>query len=197
MAGPGTDVTILPLAGKAPRIHPSAFIAPGCRIIGDVEIGPDVSIWYNCVIRADVNRIAIGARTNVQDGTVIHCDSPRPERSQGYPTLIGADVLIGHMALVHGCTLEDRAFVGMGAMVMDGAWVESDAMLAAGAMLTPGRRIPARQLWSGRPAAFMRELPEAALAEMRAGVARYVENGRAHKAAIGAAIGAALGASEG
>ena len=92
------DVTILPLHGKAPQIHPSAFIAPGCRIVGDVTIAADVSIWYNCVIRADVNRVVIGARSNVQDGTVIHCESPKPGLPDGYATLIGEDVLIGHMA---------------------------------------------------------------------------------------------------
>ena len=109
-----TDITIAALNGKAPRIHSSAFVAPGCRIIGDVEIGPDASIWYNCVLRADVHRIVVGARTNIQDGTVIHCDSPKPKRPEGFPTIIGEDVLIGHLAMVHGCTLEDRAFVGLG-----------------------------------------------------------------------------------
>ena len=182
---PGT--TILPFHGKVPRIHDSAFIAPGTRIIGDVEIGPDVSIWYNCVVRADVNRIVIGARTNVQDGTVIHCDSPRPKRPEGYPTLIGEDVLIGHMAMIHGTILEDRAFVGLGTIVMDGSAIESDAMLAAGAMLTPGKRIPSRQLWGGRPAAYMRDLTETALAEMQLGVTGYVHNGRLHSQAIAAA----------
>ena len=87
------DVSIIPLNGKAPLIHPSAFIAPGCRIIGDVEIGADASIWYNCVIRGDVNHIRIGARTNIQDGTVVHCDSPGDGRpgypAEGYPTIIG------------------------------------------------------------------------------------------------------------
>ena len=107
------DITIAAIHGNAPRIHSSAFIAPGCRIIGNVEIGPDVSIWYNCVIRADVHRIVIGARSNIQDGTVVHCDSPKPKRPEGFPTIIGEDVLIGHMAMVHGCTLEDRAFVGL------------------------------------------------------------------------------------
>jgi hypothetical protein len=102
---------------------------------------------------------------------------PQAGQPEGYPTLIGEDVLIGHMAMVHGCTLHDRAFVGLGTIVMDGAVIESDAMLAAGAMLTPGKRIPARQLWSGRPAAFMRELTDAALAEMQRGVAHYVDNG--------------------
>ena len=147
------DVTILPYQGKHPRIHDSAFIAPGCRIIGDVEIGAEASIWYNCVIRADVNRIVIGARTNIQDGSVIHCDSPTADAPQGFPTLIGEDVLVGHMAMLHGCTLQDRAFVGLGTIVMNGCTIESDAMLAAGAMLTPGKRVPAGQLWGGRPAA--------------------------------------------
>ncbi len=176
-------VSIITLHGKTPCIHDSAFIAPGCRIIGDVEIGPDASIWYNCVIRADVNRIVIGARSNVQDGTVIHCDSPRPGQPEGFPTLIGEDVLIGHLAMVHGCVLEDRAFVGLGAIVMDGCRIEGDAMLAAGAMLTPGKVMPSGQLWGGRPAQYMRDLPPPAITGMRMGVAHYVENARAHKAA--------------
>ncbi|MBC2664522.1 gamma carbonic anhydrase family protein [Novosphingobium flavum] len=187
------DVTILPFAGKTPRIHDSAFIAPGCRIIGDVEIGPDVSIWYNCVIRADMHRIVIGARSNVQDGSVIHVDSPKPHRPEGFPTIIGENVLIGHMAMIHGCTLEDRAFVGLGTIVMDGCVIESDAMLAAGAQLTPGKRIPSRQLWSGRPATFMREIPEAGLVDMKRGVDFYVDNGRRHTAEIEAALGQAQG----
>lgn len=178
------DVTIAAIHGKAPRIHSSAFIAPGCRIIGDVEIGPDASVWYNCVIRGDVNRIVIGARTNIQDGTVIHCDSPDPRHPQGFPTLIGDDVLVGHMVMLHGCTLEDRAFVGLGAVVMNGAVIEGDGMLAAGALLTPGKRIASRQLWGGRPAAYMRDLTDAALHEMQLGVAHYVGNAKAHHAAL-------------
>jgi carbonic anhydrase/acetyltransferase-like protein (isoleucine patch superfamily) len=180
------DVTILPFHGKMPRIHDSAFIAPGCRIIGDVQIGPDVSVWYNCVIRGDVNRVVIGARSNIQDGSVVHCDGPDPRHPEGFPTVIGEDVLIGHMAMVHGCTLEDRAFVGLGAVVMNAATIESDAMLAAGAMLTSGKRILSRQLWGGRPAAYMRDLNDAAIEDMQAGVARYVENGRRHAAALAA-----------
>ncbi len=179
-----TDVTIAAIHGKTPRIHESAFIAPGCRIIGDVEIGPDVSIWYNCVIRGDVNRIVIGARTNVQDGSVIHCDSPKEHGDAGWPTIIGEDVLIGHLAMVHGCILHDRAFVGLGAIVMSSATIESDGMLAAGAMLTGNKTIGTRQLWAGRPAKFLRDLNEAQCADMQKGVAHYVENGHAHKAAL-------------
>lgn len=186
------DVTIAAIHGKAPRIHPSAFIAPGCRIIGDVEIGPDASIWYNCVLRGDVNRIVIGARSNIQDGTVIHCDSPDPRNPEGFPTLIGDDVLVGHMAMIHGCVVHDRGFVGLGATVMNGCVIESDGMLAAGALLTPGKRIGSGQLWGGRPAAYMRDLTEAAMADMQVGVAHYVRNGQAHKAALeGASAGPA------
>jgi len=176
------DTTIVGIHGKSPRIHDSAFIAPGCRIIGDVEIGPDASVWYNCVLRGDVSRIVIGARSNVQDGSVLHCDPPRPGDPDGSPLIIGEDVLIGHMAMVHGCVLEDRAFVGLGAVVMNKARIDSDAMLAAGAMLTEGKVIEARQLWGGRPARFMRELDDMAIAGMRIGTAHYVENGRHHRA---------------
>ena len=180
-----TDITLAAINGKAPRIHSSAFIAPGCRIIGNVEIGPDASVWYNCVIRADVHRIVIGARTNIPDGTVVHCDSPKPGHPDGFPTLIGEDGLIGHMAMVHGCTLEDRSFVGLGAIIMDGCRIESRGMLAAGALLTPGKAIGANQLWVGRPAKYARDLDEAALAANMAGVQGYVINGRMHAGAVG------------
>ncbi len=176
------EVSILAFGGKFPRIHDSAFIAPGCRIIGDVEIGADASVWYNCVIRADANRIVIGARSNIQDGSVVHCDSPKPQRPAGFPTIIGEDVLIGHLAMVHGCILEDRAFVGLGAIVMDGCRIASDGMLAAGAMLSPNKVIESRQLWLGRPAKYVRDLNDAALADMQRGVQSYVENGRLHRA---------------
>lgn len=175
---------ILTFGGKTPRAHPSAFIAPGAQLIGDVEIGAEASIWYNCVLRGDVNRIRIGARTNIQDGSVIHVDSPKAGDEVGHPTIIGDDVLIGHLAMVHGCILHDRAFVGLGAIVMDGCEIESDAMLAAGAMLTPGRKIPSGQLWAGRPAKYVRDLTPQELAGQRAGVAHYVELAKAHGEAL-------------
>ncbi|MCC2602898.1 gamma carbonic anhydrase family protein [Sphingopyxis yananensis] len=178
------DVTLVSVNGKSPRIHPSAFIAPGCRIIGDVVIGEDVSIWYNCVLRADVSQIIVGARSNIQDGSVIHCDGPMPSRPQGYPTIIGEDVLIGHMAMVHGCELADRAFVGLKATVMNGCTIGSDAMLAAGALLTENKHIPSRELWAGSPARRVRDIDDAQAAGMQVGVAHYVLNGRMHKAAI-------------
>ncbi len=183
----GDQVTLLPFSGKAPSVDPAGFVAPGARLIGDVEIGPEASIWYNCVLRGDVNRILVGARSNLQDGTVVHVDSPRGGSDSGLPTIIGEDVLIGHMAMIHGCILHDRAFVGLGAIVMDGCEIESGGMLAAGAMLTPGRRIPAGQLWAGRPAKYVRDLSEAEMAMHQMGVAHYVALAKMHTEALRAA----------
>jgi gamma-carbonic anhydrase len=178
------DVSIITLHGKTPQIHETAFIAPGCRIIGDVTIGAGSSIWYNCVIRAEVNRIVIGTRTNIQDGSIVHCDGPMPGVPDGFPTIIGDDVLVGHQVMLHGCILHDRAFVGLSATVMNGAVIEGDAMLAAGAMLTQGKRVESRQLWAGSPARFVRDLDDAAVMGMRMGVAHYAENAKAHAAAL-------------
>ncbi|MDT9597901.1 gamma carbonic anhydrase family protein [Sphingosinicella rhizophila] len=177
-------MTIFSFGGQSPRIDPTAFIAPGARLIGNIEVGPEASIWYNCVIRGDVNSIRIGARSNVQDGSVVHCESVRPGSDSGHATIIGDDVLIGHLAVVHGCVLRDGALVGMGAIVMNGCEMEENAMLAAGAMLTPGRRIPAGQLWAGRPAKFVRDLGESELADMRYGVSHYVALAKAHREMI-------------
>jgi carbonic anhydrase/acetyltransferase-like protein (isoleucine patch superfamily) len=153
-------VTILPFRGILPRIDPSAFIAPGVNLAGDIEIGPGSSIWLGCQLRGDVNIIRIGEKVNLQDGSVVHVSS------KGQGTLIGDRCTIGHMALLHDCILEDDSFVGMNACVMDGAVVESYAMVAAGALVTPGKRIPAGELWGGRPAKFMRKLTDAEHAEI-------------------------------
>ena len=177
-------VTLLEFAGKKPSVHANAFVAPGAQVIGDVEIAAEASIWYNCVLRGDVNRIRIGARTNIQDGSVIHVDSPKPGHEAGHPTIIGNDVLIGHMAMVHGCIVHDRAFVGLGSIVMGGCEIESDGMLAAGAMLTPGKRISSGQLWAGRPAKYAGDLRADELAAMRARVDHYVALAKAHAEAL-------------
>lgn len=181
--------SIIAFQGKVPRIHPTAFIAPGARIIGDVEIGPNSSIWYNCVLRGDVNAIRIGARTNVQDGTVIHCDSPRPDSNgsgneAGWPTIIGDDVLIGHLVMLHGSVLHDRAFVGLSSIVMDGCTIESDGMLAAGALLSPGKHIGAGELWIGRPAKLLRQLSPAEIAGNAMGAAHYAQLATLHAEAV-------------
>lgn len=175
---------MLSFGGISPRVDPSAFVAPNAQVIGNVEIGPQASIWYGCVLRGDLNLISIGARTNIQDGSVIHVDSPKPEGRAGHPTLVGDDVLIGHMAMIHGCILRDRAFVGLGAIVMDGCEMESDSMLAAGAMLTPGKKILTRQLWAGRPAKYVRDLSDEELAGHRQAIAIYVDLAQRHRAEL-------------
>ena len=180
-------VRLIPIHGRAPHIHESAFIAPGTVMVGDVTIGAGSSIWYNCVLRADVSSITIGERTNVQDGSVLHCDGPSPQYPDGCPLMIGDDVLIGHMAMVHGCVIHDRGFVGLGAIAMNKAVIGSDAMLAAGAMLTENKVMGARELWAGRPAKKLRDLDDAAVMGMRAGVMHYTQNAKDHAAAIGAA----------
>ena len=181
-AHPGAN--IISIHGQTPKIHETAFIAPGATIIGDVEIGAGSSVWYNCVVRGDVFTIRIGERSNIQDGSVLHCDPPRPGDEEGSPLIIGDDVLIGHMAMVHGCTIADRGFVGLGAIVMNKAVIGSDAMLAAGAMLTERKVMGQRELWAGRPAKMLKELNDAAITGMKVGTAHYAENARHHAAAV-------------
>ena len=172
------DVSIIAVNGKAPQIDPSAFIAPGCRIIGDVTIGPDVSIWYNCVLRGDTFPIRIGARSNVQDGTIVHV-------ARGtLPALIGDDVTVGHACIIHACTLKNHAVVGMGATVLDGAVIEEGGMLGAGGLLPPGKRIGPNELWLGSPARLVRVMSEAELAGWRRNAEHYAALGKRHAASL-------------
>jgi carbonic anhydrase/acetyltransferase-like protein (isoleucine patch superfamily) len=167
---------LIPFQGDMPTMHPTAWVAPGAQVIGRVTLCEHASVWYNCVLRADVMPIHVGARANIQDGSVVHVTRGRAA------TEISDDVLVGHMAMVHGCILKPRAFVGLGAIVMDHCIVGEDAMLAAGALLTPGKEIPAGALWAGRPAAFVRVLTPEEIARNRAGAAGYVELAKLHAA---------------
>lgn len=151
-----------------PRIAARVFIAPGAMVIGDVEIGVDSSVWFGCVIRGDVNVVRIGDRANLQDGTVVHV------AKEGQGTFIGSDVTVGHMALLHACTLEDRCLVGMRATIMDGCLVESGAMVAAGALITPGKRVRSGELWAGMPAKPIRGLNDEDRAAIAKLAPRYV-----------------------
>ena len=151
-----------------PKIDPTAWIALGAVVIGDVEIGANANIWFGCVIRGDVQSIRIGESTNVQDGTVIHVT-----RGDG-PTIIGKGITIGHSALLHACTLEDGCFIGMHATVMDKAVVESGAMVASAALVAPNKRIPRGQIWGGNPAKFMRELTEKEFAYIKISEENYI-----------------------
>jgi carbonic anhydrase/acetyltransferase-like protein (isoleucine patch superfamily) len=155
---------ILPYRNILPRIDPSAFIAPGAIVIGDVEIGAHANIWFNCVIRGDDAPIRIGAGANIQDGTIVHVTF---ELGEHVECVIGEDAAIGHMALLHACRLEPGAFVGMKACVMDRAVVERGAMVAAGAVVTPPKRVKSGQLCARTPAPFARALKPAAQEYMR------------------------------
>ena len=135
-----------------PRISGTVWIAPNAVVVGDVTIGDGSSVWFNCVIRGDTNTVSIGRRSNVQDGTIIHVD-PGP-----MSTTIGDNVTIGHGCIIHGCRLMDRAFVGMGAVILNGAVIEPDGMLAAGAVLTSGKTVRTGELWAGSPAKLFRAL---------------------------------------
>jgi len=166
---------ILPFEGKTPKIAESAFIAPTAVVIGDVEIGDDSSIWFGCVVRGDVNEIRIGSGANIQDGTIIHVNS----QTQG--TYIGDNVTVGHMALIHACTLETGCFIGMNATVMDHAVVESGAVVGAGAVVTPGKRVKAGEVWGGIPARHLKKVGEAERKMIEYTAPHYVELARKHK----------------
>lgn len=182
---------ILPYRGVMPKIHPSAYIAPGAVVIGDVEIGAESSVWFGCVVRGDVNIIRIGARTNIQDGTVIHVASGEHTTRAavgagtmpdgGIGTFIGDNVTVGHMTLLHACTIESNAFVGMKSSVMDGAKIESQGMLAAGALLTAGKTIHTGQLWAGSPAKLWRNLSLDDIAAFDVRAQQYVQLGQEYK----------------
>lgn len=166
---------ILPFKGIIPTIHKNTFIAPDAAVIGDVHIGEGTNVWFQVVIRGDVNVIRIGKNTNIQDGTVVHVTTKK------HSTTIGDHVTIGHRALLHGCELKSHSFVGMGAIVMDGAVVESNAMVAAGAMVTAGKTVPTGELWAGSPARFFRKLTADELAYIQTSADHYVNLSRAYK----------------
>jgi len=160
---------IKPYKGIYPKIHPTAFVAENAVIIGDVEIGEDCSIWYNVVIRGDVNYIRIGDRTNIQDGTIIHVTN------KTHPTIIGKEVTVGHKVMLHGCTIEDRCLIGMSATIMDGVVVGKESIVGAGALVPPNKKIEPRSLWVGSPAKFKRNLKEEEIKWLEKSYKNYIE----------------------
>lgn len=139
---------------KTPSIYETAFIAENAVIIGDVEIGESASVWYNCVLRADVNYIRIGAKSNIQDGTIIHVSR------ETHPTIVEAEVTVGHSATLHGCYVETGSLIGIGATVLDGARIGKNSLIAAGSLVTPNTIIPERSFVLGAPACVKRELTD-------------------------------------
>ncbi|EFH12697.1 gamma carbonic anhydrase family protein [Pseudoroseomonas cervicalis] len=167
-------MSLYPFEGVLPKVASGVFIAPTAAVIGDVEIGEGASIWYHCVLRGDTNRIVVGPRSNVQDGTIVHV-------ARGtLPALIGADVTIGHACIIHACTLKDGAFVGMGATVLDGAVIEEGGMLGAGGLLPPGKRIGPNELWLGAPARLARVMSVEERAQWDKTAEHYTELGQRH-----------------
>lgn len=157
---------ILPYRGKEPVIDPSAYVAPGAVIVGDVVLGAESSVWFGCVVRGDVHSIRVGERTNIQDGSIVHVTRDRAS------VTMGCDVTIAHSATVHGCTIEDRVLVGMSATILDGARVGPDAIVGAGCLVPPGFVVPAGTLVTGVPARVKRDLTD----EERAHILWYAGN---------------------
>ena len=174
---------IRPFQGHWPDIHPTAFIAPTAVVIGRVKIGARASIWDGCILRGDVSYIDIGEETNVQDGSIIHLTS-EAMGNEAIPTLIGARVTIGHGALLHACTVDNDAFIGMRATLLDESRVKTGAMLGAGALLTPRKTVPSSELWVGNPARKVRDLGTEALHKFRASADHYVSLAREHMAGL-------------
>ncbi|MBN1498926.1 MAG: gamma carbonic anhydrase family protein [Spirochaetes bacterium] len=156
-----------------PQIHETAFIAPTADIIGDVIIGKDSSVWFNTVIRGDMNYIRIGERTNIQDLTVIHITN-QSRASQGFPVIIGDDVTVGHSAVIHACEIQNACLIGMGSIILDGAVIGEESIVGAGSLVTKGKIFPSRSLIMGSPAGFVRLLAEDEVKNIYESAANYV-----------------------
>jgi gamma-carbonic anhydrase len=163
------NATVRPHAGLWPRLHPSVFLADGARVLGDVEIGQNSSIWFNTVVRGDVHRIEVGASTNIQDGAIIHCTYRK------FGTRIGNNVSIAHLAMVHGCVIEDDCLIGMHAVIMDGVVVGQGSIVGAGALVTQHMKIPPGSLVLGSPAKVIRNVTPEEKAGFLETAARYVK----------------------
>ena len=167
---------ILSLDGRAPSVDPSAWIAPSATVVGQVEVGPEVSLWYSAVARGDAEAVRIGAGSNIQDGCVLHADP-------GYPCELGVGVVVGHRAVLHGCRVEDEVLIGIGAIVMNGAVIGTGSLVGAGALVPEGVVIPPRSLVLGAPGRVRRETSPAEVEAIRRNAARYRELRLVHAAA--------------
>ncbi|MEM6263430.1 MAG: gamma carbonic anhydrase family protein [Bacteroidota bacterium] len=165
---------IKPFKGELPQIHSSVFLAENASVLGRVAIGENSSIWYNCVLRGDVDAILIGESTNIQDGTIIHCSTNR------CPAVIGNRVTVGHRAILHGCTLEDECLVGMGAIILDEAVVPKHTLVAANSLVLEGTQLEPGFLYAGSPVRKIKALSPAQIAGIKRSAEHYIENARLH-----------------
>lgn len=166
---------IRPYDGILPTLGARVYVDPQSCVIGRVTLGDDSSVWPMAVARGDVNTIAVGARTSVQDGAVLHVTHDGPYTPGGLPLVIGDDVTIGHRAVLHACTVGHRCLVGMGAIVLDGVYVEDEVMIAAGTLVPPRKRLPSRTLWAGNPARQLRVLTDREVENLRYSALHYVK----------------------
>jgi len=167
---------ILSYNDQYPNIDTAAWIAPGAVVIGDVKIGKDSAVWFGCVVRGDVHRIEIGARSNIQDLSMVHVTHyKKADRSDGHPTIIGDDVTVGHRVMLHGCTVENACLIGMSATILDGAIIGKESIVGAGSLVTKNKVFPPKSLIMGSPAKVVRELTDAEVEELYASAKRYVE----------------------
>jgi carbonic anhydrase/acetyltransferase-like protein (isoleucine patch superfamily) len=168
---------LLPYGDKRPEVAPSAFVAPGAYVIGAVHLEEKSSVWYGAVLRGDTESIRVGARTNIQDGCVLHADP-------GYPAIVGSDCVVGHGAVVHGCEIGAGCLIGMSATVLNGAKIGEGSIVAAGALVPEGKEFPPRSLIIGAPAKRAREVTEEHTQDITRGVRSYVERAAAHREAL-------------
>ncbi|KAI9118529.1 hypothetical protein K1719_010861 [Acacia pycnantha] len=173
--------TLMNIFDKAPVVDKDAFIATSASVIGDVQIGRGSSIWYGCVLRGDVNSISIGSGTNIQDNSLVHVAKSNLGGKE-LPTIIGNNVTVGHGAVLHGCVVEDEAFVGMGATLLDGVVVEKHGMVAAGTLVRQDTRIPSGEVWGGNPAKFLRKLTDEEIAFISQSATNYTNLAQVHAA---------------
>jgi carbonic anhydrase/acetyltransferase-like protein (isoleucine patch superfamily) len=169
---------LLPHGDTSPKVAPSAWIAPGAYVIGDVSLGDESSVWYGAVLRGDTEPIQIGDRTNVQDGCILHADP-------GYPAVVGEGCVLGHNAVVHGCEVGNNCLVGMSATILNGAKIGDGSIVAAGAVVPEGREFPPRSLIVGVPAKRAGDVADKQAADIERGASQYVERAAAHRASLG------------
>ena len=174
-------MNIRPFRGHTPAIDPSAYVDPTAVVIGEVSIGAEASLWPMAVVRGDIHAVTIGARSNIQDGAVLHVTHPSEFNPAGYPLTVGEEVIVGHRVVLHGCTIGNRCLIGMGAVILDGAVIEDEVIVGAGALVTQGKRLASGRLYVGNPARALRPLSERERSHLRYSAAHYVRLAREHK----------------